>query len=137
MDLSKVVIPPNAHLDRTNDCAIWAIAAFTSTPYEDVLIETAREDSVAGKNGLHISQIKRICETLGYPVKLKKSNLDMDTLTGILSCWLLDGKLKEGHVALLKRGQVIDSIGGITVWDWQDYCNPHRCLVHGVLIPTS
>ncbi len=127
-------LPPHNFPERENDCAIWAIAAFLSKPYEDVLIEAAREDSLAGKKGLHISQICRICERLGTPVKLKrKVNLEEDS--GILSVWLINPRTgkKEGHCAVLFEGKVIDSVDGTMVWDAETYCEPSHAVVHGIL----
>ena len=126
-------LPPHNFPDRENDCAIWALAAFLSKPYEDVLIEAAREDSMAGRKGLHITQICRIAASFGTTLKLKrKVNLEEDI--GILSVWLLDKNgRKHGHVAVLYRGIVIDSVDGTMVWDAEVYCNPERAIVHGIL----
>jgi hypothetical protein len=127
-------LPPHNFPERENDCAIWAIAAFLGVPYEDVLIEAAREDSMAGKNGLHVSQICRICERLGTPVKLHKK-FDLDKDVGILSLWLLEKGKKYGHVAVVFSGKVLDSIGGTMVWDADAYCRSDRAIVHGVIKP--
>lgn len=138
VDLPTLLLPPHAHLDRENDCAIWALAALTGEQYEDVLIAAAQEDHLGGKRGLHVTQIQRIAAKLGMPLKLKKKNIDFDEEVGLLSVWLLyEGGKKEGHVCVLKRGQVIDSIGGISVTDHEVYCHPSKCIVHGLLVPIT
>lgn len=137
-DLPTLIIPPHAHLDREDDCAIWALAALTSSQYEDVLIAAAQEDKLGGTKGLHVSQIQRIAAKLGFPLKLKLKNIDFDDETGILSVWILDRKGKRyGHVCVLKKGQVIDSIGGISITDVDVYTDPTKCVVHGLLIPVQ
>lgn len=135
-DLPTLLLPPHAHLDRENDCAIWALAALTGQQYEDVLIAAAQEDKLGGTRGLHVTQIQRIAAKLGMPLTLKKKNIDFDEETGLLSVWILSRGKKEGHVCVLKRGQVIDSIGGISVTDADTYCDPSKVLVHGLLVPT-
>jgi hypothetical protein len=149
MALDVLQLPPHNFDHRVSDCAIWALAALTSRPYEDVLLEVAKEDPLGGKNGLHVTQIQRISGHLGVPLKLVRAphwykgklygrEINFEEETGILSVWLLtEGKKKEGHVCVLKKGQIIESIGGVTVWDWEAYTNPTRCQVHGLLVPIT
>lgn len=143
-------LPPHHFPERENDCAVWALAAFLSKPYEDVLIEAAKEDPKAGKMGLHVTQIMRIAERLGTPLRFdlhkhfqktkahpegkwygREINLEDDS--GIISVWLKINGKKYGHVAVLFEGKVIDSVGGTMVWDAETYCHPDRAIVHGLL----
>ena len=148
MDVLK--LPPHNFPERENDCAIWALAAFLSKPYEDVLVEAAKEDPLAGKEGLHVSQIQRIAARLGTPLQftLQKHfqktkahpegkwygrEVDLEEDIGILSVWLIENGRKYGHVAVLFSGKVLDSVGGTMIWDAETYCHPSRAIVHGLL----
>ena len=126
-------LPPHAYADRENDCAIWALSAYTSLPYERVLIEVAREDRVAGTQGLSIAQITRVARRLGFPLRFRKKP-DMEDDIGILSVWLLEKGEQLGHVALLKQGQVIEANQGIMIWSVDSYFVAGHAILHGVLV---
>lgn len=128
-------LPPHAYEFRASDCAVWALAALTSVPYEDVLIEVARVDtSLAGAEGLWVPQIIKVAARLGVKLRLKRTvRLDDD-------CGLVGVKFvadPQSHVALLKGGQVVDSIGGITMWDADVYFAPGRAVPDGILVPVD
>jgi len=116
---------------RSNDCGVWAIHTLTGVSYADVATAAQKVDKWGGERGLYLTQIARICELLGFSVH-KRRRVDLEDDTGILSVWF---NKHEGHVAVLREGELIDADG--TSWKVDDYIAAKKVRVSAILIVES
>jgi len=113
---------------RSNDCGVWAIHTLTGVPYADVAAAAQKADRWGGERGLYLSQIIHICELLGFKVR-KRKRVDLEDDTGILSVWF---SKRDGHVVVLREGELIDADG--TSWKADDYIAAKRVRVSAILL---
>lgn len=129
-----VVMHVAAFVLRDGDCAIWALATFLSKPYEEIVAAAAQIDRAGGLNGLTEDDIIAVARMFGVTLE-RREEIDLDTDTGILGVQF--PRYKYGHVAVLKRGQLIDCRGkGISIWDADVWLATRRATTDGILIAT-
>jgi len=123
-----------ARFDATveGDCAIWCLSTLLGISYEKIINASAHFDRNGGLSGLTIPKMMQISESLGFRLRRSESvNLESDT--GILVHTI--SRRAVWHVAVLKRGQLLDMFGdGLTIWDADVYITSKHAKVSEILI---
>jgi hypothetical protein len=121
---------------RENDCAIWNLATFLSVPYEEVLVAAARLDKDAGSDGLYLWQMVRMAAKLGVKLRRTRRCPNLETGVGILS--LIIPGFDRGHVAILRKGQILCVLTGhLIIWDAEAYMHTKNARCDGALVLAS